>query len=185
MKSKVLNNFIKQSICVILVCASFGGVVDEQQVYADTSSLTETVKILDIEIDNKTIIPQEDDIKTQNDILLFVDTNLVSTPDGILNYKDLTYFPLRKIGKALGTDVKLYEQEKIAQVDLNGIMIEIFSQHYKSVVTVNGNSEVGDATAKVDGKEIKLPSIIQEDTVYLQIELLGLNIKWYNIYPKT
>ena len=105
MKSKVLNNFIKQSICVTLVCASFGGVVDEQQVYADTSSLTETVKILDIEIDNQTIIPQEDEFKVQNDVLLFVDENLVYTPDGILNYKASTYLPLRKIDKALGTDM--------------------------------------------------------------------------------
>ena len=81
MKRRVLNNFIKQSICVSLVCASFGGVVGAHQVYADTSSLTETAKTLDIEIDNQTIIPQEDDIKTQNDVLLFVDGNLVSTPD--------------------------------------------------------------------------------------------------------
>ncbi len=189
MKRKVLNNFIKQSIFVSLVCASFGGIVGGQQVYADTSSLTETAKTLDIEIDNQTIIPQEDEIKTQNDVLLFVDGNLVSTPDGILNYKDSTYLPLRKIGEALGADVKWYEQEKIAQVDLNGRIVEIFSQHYKSVVTVNGNSEVRDVTAKVDGKEVKLPSILQKGTLYLPTrfvsESLGLNIKWHNSHPET
>lgn len=189
MKRKVLNNFIKQSIFVSLVCASFGGIVGGQQVYADTSSLTETAKTLDIEIDNQTIIPQEDEIKTQNDVLLFVDGNLVSTPDGILNYKDSTYLPLRKIGEALGADVKWYEQEKIAQVDLNGRIVEIFSQHYKSVVTVNGNSEVRDVTAKVNGKEVKLPSILQKGTLYLPTrfvsESLGLNIKWHNSHPET
>ena len=189
MKRKVLNNFIKQSICVSLVCASFGGIVGAQQVYADTSSLTETAKTLDIEIDNQTIIPQEDEIKTQNDVLLFVDGNLVSTPDGILNYKDSTYLPLRKIGEALGAEVKWYEQEKIAQVDLNGRIVEIFSQHYKSVVTINGNSEVRDVTAKVDGKEVKLPSILQKGTLYLPTrfvsESLGLNIKWHNSHPET
>lgn len=189
MKRKVLNNFIKQSICISLVCASFGGTVGAQQVYADTSSLTETAKTLDIEIDNQTIIPQEDEIKTQNDVLLFVDGNLVSTPDGILNYKDSTYLPLRKIGEALGAEVKWYEQEKIAQVDLNGRIVEIFSQHYKSVVTINGNSEVRDVTAKVDGKEVKLPSILQKGTLYLPTrfvsESLGLNIKWHNSHPET
>ena len=189
MKRKVLNNFIKQSICVSLVCASFGGIVGAQQVYADTSSLTETAKTLDIEIDNQTIIPQEDEVKVQNDVLLFVDGNLVSTPDGILNYKDSTYLPLRKIGEALGAEVKWYEQEKIAQVDLNGRIVEIFSQHYKSVVTINGNSEVRDVTAKVDGKEVKLPSILQKGTLYLPTrfvsESLGLNIKWHNSHPET
>ncbi len=189
MKRKVLNNFIKQSICISLVCASFGGAVGAQQVYADTSSLTETAKTLDIEIDNQTIIPQEDEIKTQNDVLLFAEGNLISTPDGILNYKDSTYLPLRKIGEALGAEVKWYEQEKIAQVDLNGRIVEIFSQHYKSVVTVNGNSEVRDVTAKVDGKEVKLPSILQKGSLYLPTrfvsESLGLSIKWHNSHPET
>ncbi len=188
MKRKVLNNFIKKTLYVSLICASFGGAVTADEVYA-ASNLTVTAMKVDKEIDNQKIIPQEDEIKVQNDVLLFVDGNLIPTPDGILNYKDSTYLPLRKIGEALGAEVKWYKQEKIAQVDLNGRIVEIFSQHYKSVVTVNGNSEVRDVTAKVDGKEVKLPSILQKGTLYLPTrfvsESLGLSIKWHKSHPET
>lgn len=190
MKRKVLSDFVKKTLYVSLICASLCGAVAPSQVEAAINTapaITSLAKELDKTVGINEQIPTQGSYKVQNDVLLFVDGNLVQTPNGIINYKDSTFIPIAIVSDALGAEVGWDANLKIAQVTLNGTTVEILNRTDVGVVTKDGKSVQKKIT--VANSDESLPALNINGTTYLPTrfvsESLGLNIKWHNSHPET
>ena len=190
MKRKVLSDFVKKTLYVSLICASLCGAVAPSQVQAAINTapaITSLAKELDKTVGINEQIPTQGSYKVQNDVLLFVDGNLVQTPNGIINYKDSTFIPIAIVGDALGAEVGWDANLKIAQVTLNGTTVEILNRTDVGIVTKDGKSVQKKIT--VANSDQSLPALNINGTTYLPTrfvsESLELNIKWHNSHPET
>lgn len=190
MKRKVLSDFVKKTLYVSLICASLCGAVAPSQVEAAINTapaITSLAKELDKTVGINEQIPTQRSYIVQNDVLLFVDSNLVQTPNGIINYKDSTFIPIAIVSDALGAEVGWDGNLKIAQVTLNGTTVEILNRTNVGIVTKDGKSVQKKIT--VANSKQSLPALNINGTTYLPTrfvsESLGLNIKWHNSHPET
>ncbi len=190
MKRKVLSDFVKKTLYVSLICASLCGAVAPSQVQAAINTaptITSLAKELDKTVGINEQIPTPDAYKVQKDVLLFVEGNLVQTPNGIINYKDSIFIPIAIVSDALGAEVGWDGNLKIAQVTLNGTTVEILNRTDVGIVTKDGKSVQKKIT--VTGSDESLPALNINGTTYLPTrfvsESLGLSIKWHNSHPET
>lgn len=155
--------------------------------YADAILSTNMQQIASSNAD--IITPNDNEIKQVTDTLLFVNGELTDITEGIYNYKSSTYLPMRKLGELLDANVEWFSNEKVAQLTLNGITLEILNKTNKSVVINNGNIIEQQITATVENKDISLPALNVNGSVYLPMRYiattLGVEINYDNPHPET